>query len=285
MILGKNKARKELEEEFERHPPLLYGKELKLETQGTYLGDEIGISVSDSTSLTINKRIGLVKKSIFEIKCIIEDCRSQVAGGIQSGILLWESCVLPFLLNNCSTWLDMKQADMNKLIKIQNLFLNVLLGTYKCPAIMMYWDLHFLVMPLRIMKAKLNLFHHISCLPEQALSHQILLNQQRLKLPGLQCEVESFLNKYEVTNIRSFTKQEWKVFVKDKIISENREYLLKWSEQYKKVDSLSLACEEFEIKPYFFKLNLAQSRLKFRERSKCMKFCRPHYPSDELNRI
>ena len=64
---------------------------------------------------------------------------------------------------------------------------------------------------------------------------------------------------------------------------ENRDFLVQSSERYKKVDSLSLACEEYERKEYFNKLNLAQSRIKFRERSKCMTTCRVDYPSDPRN--
>ena len=50
------------------------------------------------------------------------------------------------------------------------------------------------------------------------------------------------------------------------------------------MDFLSFACEEnYEFKLYLNKFNLAQSRLKFRERSSCMSFCRSHYPSDAAN--
>ena len=47
---------------------------MKLEKQGTYLGEDVGVSVSESVMLTINKRIGLVIKGIFEIKSVMEDC-------------------------------------------------------------------------------------------------------------------------------------------------------------------------------------------------------------------
>ena len=82
VILGEKKEREQLEKEFEEGPPLLYGEKVKIEAQGSYLGDQLGESVSSSVSRTINKRIGLVKKCIFEIKCIVEDCRSNVVGGI-----------------------------------------------------------------------------------------------------------------------------------------------------------------------------------------------------------
>ena len=53
--------------------------------------------------------------------------------------------------------------------------------------------------------------------------------------------------------------------------------------EVQKVNSLSLACEEYTRKEYFSKLNLAQSRIKFRERNKCMTTCRVDYPSDLAN--
>ena len=116
IFMGNKKAREELEEDFERNRPCLYDKPVNLEKQGTYLGDELGPSVAESISLTIKKRIGLAKKAIFDIKLIIEDCRSQIVGGIKTGLLLWESCVLPYLLNNSSTWINMKKSDIDKLI-------------------------------------------------------------------------------------------------------------------------------------------------------------------------
>ena len=44
-----------------------------------------------------------------------------------------------------------------------------------------------------------------------------------------------------------------------------------------------MACEEFGLKAYFHNLNLADSRLKFRERSQCMTSCRLDYPNDREN--
>ena len=42
----------------------------------SYLGEEIGLSLSDCITLTIKKRVNLVKKSIFEIKSIVENAKS-----------------------------------------------------------------------------------------------------------------------------------------------------------------------------------------------------------------
>ena len=283
VILGKTKARIELEEKFSQNPPLLYGQPLAVNHKGTYLGDELSKSVSESISLTIKKRIGLTKRAIFEIKRIVEDVRSKAVGGILSGVLLWTSSVLPYLLGNCSTWFCMKKSDLDQLSKLQNLFLNVLLGVQHCPVPLMMWDLKLLLIPLRILKSKLLLYQHISHLSDSDISHRVLVQQQRLQLPGLYEDVSRFLNKYEVIDIQSFSKSEWSRFVNSKIESENRDYLFERSKYYKKLDYLSLGCEDYEVKPYFHKLNLAQSRIKFWERSKTLKYCRTSHPSEESN--
>ena len=117
-----------------------------MEDQWSYLGGELGSNLVESVTLTINKRSGLAKRSVFEIKSIIEDSRSKVTGEIHTGILLWESCLLPFLLNNCSTWVEIKKCDLNRLCKLQSLFLNTLLNVQKkkCPVPLMYFDLAWL---------------------------------------------------------------------------------------------------------------------------------------------
>ena len=109
-----------------------------IESQGTYLGEEIGGSVKESVTLTLNKRLPLVKKSIFKIKHVINDCRCKVVVEIKSGLLLWNSCLIPYLYNNASTWMETSKKDIERLLKIENLFLNSLLNVYKCPAPVMY---------------------------------------------------------------------------------------------------------------------------------------------------
>ena len=234
---------------------------MKLEKQGTYIGDDVGVSVSESVMLTINKRIGLVIKGIFEIKSVVEHSRSQRIGGIQAELLQWKSCLIPYLFNNAATWLDIS-TDMQHLTKLQNLFLNMLLGVYKCPTMLMYWDLRIPLIPLRILKIKLLLFHHISCLPAKALSHRILKIQQKFYLPGLNVEVKHFLAKHQIIDVKDFSKQKWSKFVDHNVHSEIQKSLIEWSQKYKKLDTLSLECENYETKSYFFNLNLANSKMK-----------------------
>ena len=206
-----------------------------------------------------------------------------MAGGIKTGLLLWESCVMPFLINNSSTWLQMKKSDMDRLIKLENNFFNSLLAVRNCPTMAMYWDIGSLVFPLRILKEKLLLYHHISCLQETAVAYSVLVIQERQNLPSLKDEIIHFLRKYEIVDVRKFSKLGWRKYVREKIHEMNREFILENSKKYKKLDYMSMACEEYGLKDYFNCLNLTDSRIKFRERSKCMTSCRTDYPSDQGN--
>ena len=47
------------------------------------------------------------KETSLEIAQIVNDRRSQVVGGMESAILLWEACCIPSLLHGAGTWVEM----------------------------------------------------------------------------------------------------------------------------------------------------------------------------------
>ena len=102
-------------------------------------------------------------------------------------------------------------------------------------------------------------------------------------MPSLRDEIETFLNEHQIVDVTQYSKNNWKAFVKEKIISKNRQSLLEMAKNLKKADYFSLACEDFKIKDYFSELNLDNVRMKFRERSQCIKTCRSHASSDFEN--
>ena len=216
----------------------------------------------------------------MEIKYLVEDSMCQPFGRIKTGLLLWESCVIPFLINNAGSWLGMKKSDIDCLTKLQHYFFSQILAIQNCPAHAMTWDLGCLSMHLRILKEKLSLYHHIVCLPENALARQVLEIQEKFNFPGLREEIQPFLAKYNLTDVKSFSKGEWKKMIKKYIFEENASFLLNEMKKYKKNEVESFALEEFGLKKYFSYLNLEQARIKFRERMKCMVTCKTHFPSE-----
>ena len=206
-----------------------------------------------------------------------------MTGGIKSGLLLWNSCVIPSLLKNCSTWMDMKKHDVKRVERVQNLFMNVLLNVYNCPIPLMMLDLDLLKIPLYLLKEKLLLYHHISCLSEKAVARKILEIQKCLQFGGLHEEVLPFLIENEIVEVTEYSKKEWKKLVKKKIKEMNRKSLLEDSEKYKKIDEFSLAIEEEGVKEYFSQLTLEESRLKFRDRASCLRTCKRQFSSERFS--
>ena len=125
------------------------------------------------------------------------------------------------------------------------------------------------------------MYHHILCLPDSSLAHQFLTVQEKFNFPSLKDEIEDFLAEFEVTGVKRFTKVEWRKYVKEKIHQKNWAFLLEGLAKYSKIDYNEIALEEFGLKEYFKNLNLSESRLKFRIRSKCVSTCQTHYPSNK----
>ena len=248
---------------------MLYGKNMKMVSSDKYLGDQIsGLGSDASVSGTIAKRKGKVIQTIFEIRAIIDDCRSHVIGAIQTGLEIWEMAVLPYLTNNSATWYGMSDNTLDELDSLQKLFYRVLLQVPTgCPIPMLYWDCGGLLMSNIIIMKKLILLHHIATLSPNSYAHQIYLVQKKLKLPGLVQECEKFLVQFNVTKIEVYTKLQWKLFVKKHIKIKNKADILERMKPYDKIDHKQMATEKYELKPYFKNLHLSEARDKFRIRS------------------
>ena len=75
---------------------------------------------------TIVSRRGKTTAAIYENQAIMEDLKVSAAGGVQVGLNMWELSVIPFLLNNAGTWIDILDEAIRELDKLQELFLRFL---------------------------------------------------------------------------------------------------------------------------------------------------------------
>ena len=75
-----------------------------------------------SAALTVDKRIGLAKHSVFEVRAVLDDCRSAMTGGLLTGITIWESAILPKLLYNAECWFNISKASIKKPENVQLCF-------------------------------------------------------------------------------------------------------------------------------------------------------------------
>ena len=86
-IFGSERRRLEMLNELSTAPLKLDGNEMVHEASIKYLGDILSErGLADSVAMTILKRKGLAFKAIYDIRAVVDDCRSQVLGGLVTGI-------------------------------------------------------------------------------------------------------------------------------------------------------------------------------------------------------
>ena len=164
LVIGAKKARAELKEMLRINPLTLSGKVLSVVEEEKYLGCVLAGSVSQSVTATVNARIGLAKRAVYEIRSIMEDSRANAIGAVQVGMNIWEMSVILMLLHGAENWSDISKQTMKKLDDINSLFLSNLLGVSKkgCPAASLYLETGTLRMRYRILMIQLKFIHHIA---------------------------------------------------------------------------------------------------------------------------
>ena len=282
IIIGDKKAKKKLEDDLSSTPLTLYDTPLRRSECEKYLGWYIsGKGLSNCAEATIRRRIGNVKKAIYEIKTIIEDSRCQVIGGITTALTIWERSVIPFLLYSSENWTDMMKKSMETLTNLQNIFLRTAFATsHSCPIPILLFDTATLGMKLRIMKRKLMYAFHLEHLPVTSLANQVWILQKTHGLPGLFQEVSEFMVELGLDNLTNYNKQQWKVAVNSAIDERNHNELLNTIKSYKKLSFADLSKETYEIKEYVKSLPLSKARTRMRIRSKMVKTVKFNFQSD-----
>ena len=285
VVLGPKKTRIELENDLKENPVMLNNLPMKIKHQEKYLGEEICSSLAASVVATVRKRRGLVLMTINDIVSIVEDARSGVVGRIVTALKLWESSLLPFLLNSSETWLDIPNEAMNLLNEIQDIFLWKILKTPKStPKILMYFDTGQMFMKNRVIQRKLNFLWHLSSLGEESIAYRIF-EQQRKKehLPGLIQEGRKYLEELGLSleQMKKYTKSEWKGLIGRKLISSNEEELRALGKNYRKTDSKVLEEENFEVKEYLKTLSYEAAVFKFKYRAQMIETIKCHWKNDQ----
>ena len=284
LLVGKEAARNEMQQQLLNHPLTLCGQNMKQENSAKYLGDWIScLGLAGSVDATVKKRKGLATLAIFEIRAVIEDCRSEICGGLKAGIDIWELAVIPKLLFNSGTWMDISANTMQELEELQIKFYRCLLAVGSgCPIPSLYWETGGMLIKNRILKSKLLLLHHIATLAEDTLAREILEVQMELRLPGLYLECKEFLVNAGVTDLKKFTVAQWKKVVKTEVLAINRNDILnQMRKPYKKISLAEHTQEEFQLQPYMSSLSIAEARMKFKLKTGMTPTVRMNFPSDK----
>ena len=120
LIMGSKKSRKKIQNQVDQNPLTLNNQNMKQVKTLKYLGDFISTNLSESVHDTVMKRIPVAKMAIYEIRAVIEDRRAKSLGGINVGLMIWESMVIPMLYYNSCSWLNTSRKTIKMLNNLYN---------------------------------------------------------------------------------------------------------------------------------------------------------------------
>ena len=153
--------------------PIMCGSFMtKEKVEDKWLGDmfhQDGLAAS--VMATITSREAKVKGACYEAAAIVVDWRAQVVGGFMSAINLFEITILPTLLYNDETWVEISKEAEDRLENLQLFFLRLVLRVPKSTLkIALKTETGMMSMRLRIWKKKLMFVHHIKNLEKETLA-------------------------------------------------------------------------------------------------------------------
>ena len=103
-------------------------------------------------------------------------------------------------------------------------------------------------------------------------------------LPGLYKECQGFLSQFGISDLKLYSKPQFKKIVKEKIHYLNKVKVLEMIGQkgYKKVDFNAMKKDNFELKSYLKELKVADARLKFKLVSSMTPTVKMNFQSDRV---
>ena len=110
--MGKKAARKNMRNQLNKKPLKLSGENMKECQALKYLGDFIGINLEESAHITVMKRIGVAKKTINDIRTVVEDTRAEKLGAMSLAYELWTQSVMPMVYANCESWISISRKTL-----------------------------------------------------------------------------------------------------------------------------------------------------------------------------
>ena len=130
--MGTHEYKEKVREE-KQYLPLKFGNfSMMKKGQDVYLGDVLSSDgLSASVQSTVTHRLGRVKGAIYEAAAIIKDYRMQAIGGMMGAWDIWEKAIIPKLLANCGSWVDISSHTIRLLEETQNLYCSLV---YACPS-------------------------------------------------------------------------------------------------------------------------------------------------------
>ena len=268
IIIGNKKQKSQASRELEEQPLMCGDFATQEKESEKWLGQQISArGLADSVVQTIEKREGKIKAACREIANIVNDWRSRAVGGMEVALQLWEACCLPSLLHGAGTWVEMSTAAEERLNKLQNWFVRLILQVGPgAPLAGLSWDARLLDMGLRVAREKLMLMLHIRRLDESTLANRIYMEQRENGWPGLAEETQVICEQLSIESVHTtgLEGKDYRKLVTEACHVANEKRLREKANGNKKTHRIEN--ELYNKKEYFQKKKIENVRIQFRAR-------------------
>jgi hypothetical protein len=260
--------------EVQESPVLLGNITLKEKLTDKYLGDILNsMGLSASVDSTIKGREAKIRGAIYELRSLTEDFRMQSVGGCQAALDMYEACIIPSLLTNAGTWVEISEGAIEMLDDLQDTFGRVLLSLpLSTPRASLRAALGLLGMKWRVWEQKILLVQAIKQQEEGGLAREVLEEQLQMGWPGLVMEVSQISKDI---NIPDATQEVISKDIISKAVRYDHVKSLKLELRGKKLQEM--ANSDVSGRRQYTSWSLLECRMAFRLETK-MLVCRANMP-------
>ena len=267
LVIGSKKQKKEISNEFEKQPLECGDFYTEEKQQEKWLGQILSAAgLADCVSQTVAAREGKIRGACLEIAVIVNDWRAQVAGGVDTAIMLWETCCIPSLMHGAGTWVEMNNKTEKQLNKIQNWFARLIWRVGQgAPVSSLLWDLQLLDMKIRVFKQKILMVLHLRSLDDSSLANKTYKEQKQKNWPGLAAETETICKQLgiEDCNSSNLSKRDYLVLLDQACHKKNEEMLRSSASDTK---CARIKTEAYGRKSYIANTTIQESRKWYKTR-------------------
>ena len=282
IFMGSNKQKEEIQSELKTNPLVCGNIEMNIKESEKWLGQQLATGgLGDSVAATVAAREGKIKGAALEIVAIVNDWRSEAAGGMEVALTMWEACILPSLLQGAGTWTQISPATERKLNSLQQWFIRLVLRVGPgAPLASLGWETGMLDMKLRVWREKVMLVMHLRQLGEGTLASQIYREQVARDWPGLAKETREICEilKIEDCNKTRMSKKDFKVTLKAALLKKDEEILREQGRDKRKCEFMLK--DKYGKKMYISKEKIEDVRNCYRSRVGMQPFA-GNFPHDK----
>ena len=262
-MIGSKKEVRRLQKELDNDPLKLCKRNMKQVKLLKYLGDFLHSELSEAVHQTVLKRVNVATMTIYEIRAVVEDRRAKCLGGINVGISIFTSSVIPMIFYNSETWSCMKKKTFKLLTEfICRFFRCIFRIGAGAPIPNFFWQTGLLLPENVVLQRQLNFFYHLATLTDGSLAKDVFLKQQERPMRGLVKELKDHTDTTGDPNV--FSKNLWEKRVSQYTKEKNKNELIEIAAKYKKIDAEEWKGEKFERKDFFNNLDLEGTRMMMR---------------------